>query len=41
MLLTGKGRTAGRKPVPVPICPPQIPHREAGDEPGAPRVKDR
>jgi hypothetical protein len=26
MKLTGENRSNGGKPVPVPLCPPQIPH---------------
>jgi hypothetical protein len=26
MIMTGKSRRSPRKPVPVPLCPPQIPH---------------
>jgi hypothetical protein len=31
MKLTGENRSTRRKPVPVPLCPPQIPHGLAGD----------
>jgi hypothetical protein len=33
MKLTGENRQIGEKPVPVPLCPPQIPHG-LGIEPG-------
>jgi hypothetical protein len=26
MILTGESEKLGEKPVPVPLCPPQIPH---------------
>jgi hypothetical protein len=35
MKLTGKNRQLGEKPVPVPLCPPQIPYRlTPGSNPG-------
>jgi hypothetical protein len=34
----GRGnRSTGRKPVPTPLCPPQIPLARPGREPGPPR----
>jgi hypothetical protein len=37
-MIIGKGnRSTRRKPVPVPFCPPQIPHALPGREPGPPR----
>jgi hypothetical protein len=36
--MIGRGnRSTRRKPVPVPLCPPQIPHDLTGREPGPPR----
>jgi hypothetical protein len=35
MKLTGENRQLGEKPVPVPLCPPQIPHGlDLGSNPG-------
>jgi hypothetical protein len=35
MRLTGENRQLGEKPVPVPLCPPQISHRlDLGSNPG-------
>jgi hypothetical protein len=37
-MIIGKGnRSTRRKPVPVPLCPPQIPHDLTEREPGPPR----
>jgi hypothetical protein len=36
--MIGRGnRSTGRKPAPVPLCPPQTPHALPGREPGPPR----
>jgi hypothetical protein len=36
----GRGnRSTRRKPAPVPLCPPQIPHDLTGIEPGLPRLE--
>jgi hypothetical protein len=35
--LQGKTEELGEKPVPVPLCPPQIPLDWPGREPGLPR----
>jgi hypothetical protein len=32
-----RNRSTRRKPTPVPLCPPQIPHDVTGREPGPPR----
>jgi hypothetical protein len=41
-ILIGRGnRNTRRKPAPVPLCPPQIPHALAGSEPGPPLWKAR
>jgi hypothetical protein len=34
MVLTGKAEVTGEKPVPVPLCPTQIPHGLAWDKRG-------
>jgi hypothetical protein len=37
-MVIGRGnRSNRRKPAPVPLCPPQIPHDLTGSEPGPPR----
>jgi hypothetical protein len=37
-MMIGRGnRSTRRKPVPVPLCPPQTPHALPGHEPGPPR----
>jgi hypothetical protein len=37
-MMIGRGnRSTRRKPAPVPLCPPQIPHDVTGREPGPPR----
>jgi hypothetical protein len=37
-MMIGKGnRNTRRKPTPVPLCPPQIPHALPGREPRPPR----
>jgi hypothetical protein len=37
-MMIGRGsRSTRREPVPVPLCPPQIPHDLTGCEPGPPR----
>jgi hypothetical protein len=37
-MIIGRGnRSTRRKPAPVPLCPPQIPHGLSGREPGPPR----
>jgi hypothetical protein len=37
-MMIGRGnRSTRRKPVPVPLCPPQIPHDLTGRELGPPR----
>jgi hypothetical protein len=37
-MMIGKGnQSTRRKPVPVPLCPPQIPHDLIRCEPGPPR----
>jgi hypothetical protein len=33
----GKRKNSGKKPVPVPLCPPQIPHGLTGIESGPQR----
>jgi hypothetical protein len=39
-LMIGKeNRSTWRRPAPVPLCPPQIPHDLTGREPGPPRWK--
>jgi hypothetical protein len=41
-MITGRGnRSTRRKPAPVPLCPPQIPHDLTGREPGQPRWEPR
>jgi hypothetical protein len=39
MILTGENEELGEKPVLVILCPPQIPHRLTGREPGPARWK--
>jgi len=34
MILTGKGEVTGENPLPVPLCPTQIPHGLALDKRG-------
>jgi hypothetical protein len=34
MIWTGKLEELGEKPVPVPLCPAQIPHTDLGMKPG-------
>jgi hypothetical protein len=42
MKLTGENRrTRGEKPVPVPLCPPQIPHELTRDRTRASAVGGR
>jgi hypothetical protein len=41
MELTGKNRSIGEKPVPGPLCPPQIPHGLAWDRTRASAVRGR
>jgi hypothetical protein len=37
-MVIGKGnRSTRRKPAPVPLCPPQIPHDLSGREPSSPQ----
>jgi hypothetical protein len=37
-MIIGRGnRSTRRKPAPVPLCPPQMPHALLGREPGPPR----
>jgi hypothetical protein len=37
MMIGRVNRSTRRKPTPVPLCPPQIPHDLTGCEPGPPR----
>jgi hypothetical protein len=37
MMIDRGNRNTRRKPAPVPLCPPQIPHDLTGCEPGLPR----
>jgi hypothetical protein len=37
MMIGRRNRSTRRKPTPVPLCPPQIPHALPGCEPGPPR----
>jgi hypothetical protein len=37
MMIGKRNRSTRRKPAPVPLCPPQIPHDLTGREPGPPR----
>jgi hypothetical protein len=37
MMIVKGNRSTRRKPAPVPLCPPQIPHHLTGREPGPPR----
>jgi hypothetical protein len=41
MILTGENRSTRGKPVPVPLCPPQIPHALAWDRALASVVRGR
>jgi hypothetical protein len=41
MKLTGENRQLGEKPVPVPHCPPQTPHRLTRDRTRASAVRGR
>jgi hypothetical protein len=41
MILTGENEELGEKPVPVPLCPPQIPHGLARERTRASAVTDR
>jgi hypothetical protein len=41
MKLMGKTEVLGEKPVPVPLCPPQIPHGLARDQTWASAVGGR
>jgi hypothetical protein len=41
MKLTGENRQLGEKPVPVPLCPPQISHRLTRDRTRASAVRGR
>jgi hypothetical protein len=41
MKLTGKTEVLGEKPVPMPLCPPQIPHGLTLDRIGASAVGGR
>jgi hypothetical protein len=41
MKLTGENRQLGEKPVPVPLCPPQTPHRLTRDRTRASAVEGR
>jgi hypothetical protein len=39
-MMIGRGnRNTRRKPIPVPLCPSQIPHDLTGTEPGPPRLE--
>jgi hypothetical protein len=37
MMMGRRNRSTRRKPAPVSLCPPQIPHALLGREPGPPR----
>jgi hypothetical protein len=41
MILTGKNKVLGEKPIPVPLCPPQISHGVAWDRNRFSAVTDR
>jgi hypothetical protein len=41
MKLTGENRQLGEKPVPVPLCPPQISHGLTRDRTQASAVRGR
>ena len=41
MKLTGETEVLGEKPVPVPLCPPQIPHGPIRDQTRASAVRGR